>query len=114
VPAIIFAFIVGGLVGYILCTGLALTTPTALADAVPFPDAHQGELTSPTPILPHPPSQDIEKNAGIPASPMQTLATEPPPTLATGRPGATKTPTARLIEHSPMRKPRRGHVTTNP
>jgi hypothetical protein len=118
VPAIIFAFVVGGLVGYVLSSGLALTAPAALADAVPIPDAPQGEITSPTPIQPRPPSQDIAKDAGIPASPTatptQTHSTEPPVTLATGSSEATKTPTAPLIESSPMRKPRKHDVTRDP
>jgi len=118
VPAIIFAFVVGGLVGYGLCTSQALTAATALADAVPIPDAQQAEITSPTPILPSPPSQDVAKNPGTPASPTatptQTQTTEPPVAPATGSPEATRTPTARLTEPSPVRKPRKHHVTRDP
>ena len=124
VPAIIFSFVVGGLVGYGLSTGKVWTAAAALADAVPaladavpIPDAHQGEITFPTPIPTRPPSQDIAKSAGTPvsptATPTQTHTTEPPVTLATRSPEATKSPAAPLIEHSPTRKPRKHQSDTN-
>ena len=85
IHALIFAFIVGGLVGYALSTSQALTAAAAVADAVPIPGAHQVEITSPTPILPCLPSQDIA-NTGVPATPAETSTTEPPVTEATGSP----------------------------
>jgi len=116
VPPIIFGFVVGGMVAYVLWTGLAPTAPVALADAVPIPDAQQGEIRSPAPIPPRPPSQDIAKSAGTsasPTTPTRTHTTEPPVTLATTSREAIKTLTAPLIKPSPKRKPRKHQVTTD-
>lgn len=86
IHAFIFAFIVGGLVGYALSTSQALTAAAAVADAVPIPDVHRVEVTAPTPMLPCPQSQDIA-NIGAPAAPTKTHATDlscvPPPCVPT-------------------------------
>ena len=50
VHVVIFAFIVGGLVGYGTATTQALNHAVAAANAVPIPDARQVELHVPTPM----------------------------------------------------------------
>jgi hypothetical protein len=85
IHALIFAFIIGGLVGYSLSTSQALTAAAAVADAVPIPDSDQVEITSPAPMLACPPSQHTA-NAQVPARPLETYTTQPPATEATGSP----------------------------
>jgi hypothetical protein len=46
VPAIIFTFVVGGLVRYVLSTTQALTAAAATADAVPIPDTSRVQITT--------------------------------------------------------------------
>ena len=89
IHTIIFAFIVGGLVGYGIATTQALNNAIAVADAVPIPDARdarQVEITSPTPLTPCP--QPTVHNPGIPftPAPMGTYITQAPVTNATAHP----------------------------
>ena len=97
IHAFIFAFIVGGLVGYALSTSQALTAAAAVADAVPILDAQQVEITSPTPTLSCLPSQDMT-NAGVQATRTETDTTEPPATGVAG---------------SPIETPAEGHAATD-
>jgi hypothetical protein len=105
VPAIILAFIVGGLVGYALSTSQALTAAAAVADAVPIPDADQLqidaqlEITASTPIPHCPPSKDIVNNAGVPPAQTEISTTPPATTEATG---------------SPVETPIKGSTATDP
>jgi hypothetical protein len=104
--AIIFAFIVGGLLGYGISTTQALNNAVALADAVRVPDARQVEIASPTPIKPCPPSQDIVNNAGVPmtptADPTGSYINEPPVTEVTESPA----------DPYPTKNPQKSHLTS--
>jgi hypothetical protein len=77
IHAVIFAFIVGGLVGYGIATTQALNNAVAAAEAVPIPDARQVELLGPTPIQGCSPRPTSPSTAVIPMPTADT--TEPHP-----------------------------------